>query len=173
MSEVGINHYINTVKGAGPAFTVNNAVNDVDITPNTLPQDFFDASGLFNFDFGENVFIETIRVQLPYSFGNGDNASASPAESGIYLEMGYRDTAANLGSLDQLGVNGILRIPSFNVDVPINTMINQPSNVVADWKIQLVDIEANISMLNVPASLNALIFTPRVFLKVRHTLNMV
>ena len=40
MSEVGINHYINTVKGGGPAFTVNNAVNDVDITPNTLPQDF-------------------------------------------------------------------------------------------------------------------------------------
>jgi len=170
---VGISHYINTVEGSGPTFTVDNTAKNADITKNTLPQDFFDASGLFDFTFGDNIFIEAVRVQLPYSFGNGNNAGASPTESGIYLELGYRDTNANIGTLDEFGVDGIFRIPTFNCDLPVMTLINQPANVDSDWKFQLKDIEANISMLNIPGNINGDVLTPRVFLKVRHTLPMV
>lgn len=171
MLPVGISHYINTV--AGLSFTVDNTIREVDVAKAGLPVSFFDANGFENFQYGENVFIESIRVQLPYGFGNGNNTVASPAETGIHVELNWRDFNGNADFLFQFGSNGMTRLPTFNCDLPVNTMIDQPAAIDSKWKIQLPDFEASISMLNVPDILHTDVLLLRVFLKVRHTLAMI
>ena len=165
----GIVHYINTFEGAGPSFSVDVAANEVRIDKNTLPQNLWDASLLPNFTYGDNILIEAIRVQLPYSFGNGDNASSG---SQILIKLGYKDVTSGSGPISEIGVDGIIIVPTFNCDVTLNTLFYLPSNVTDDFVIQLLDLDGWISMLNVPAQLDTLVMTPQVFLKVRHTLPM-
>ena len=151
------------------------ALSTVAVIDNTLttlsiidagPLTFQDASGNVWFPRGENFFIESIRFQLDYSFGNG-----SPA--GISFVMNYLDDNANSGFITEFGDNGQGFYPTFNCDLPVNTFIEMPSNVTAKWSVNISGLFAQVSMLNVPDSINGQTLNMRTFLKIKHTLQMV
>lgn len=167
MSELGRRQYIFENNADAAFLVVNNAVVDLALTPVGGNAPLEDGLGNIFFAFGDNVFIESIRFQLPYSFGNGGDSSP------ITGQLGYRDDNGNTGTVEEIGESGIFNIPSFNIDFPINTFIPQPANVDSKWSFEMLASGGIVSMLNVPASLNAATIHGKIFLNVRHTLNRV
>lgn len=166
----GISHYILSVETNSPNFTVNTAVNEVPIVfPASIV--FEDGFGQTYFTYGDNVFIESIRFQLDYSFGNGENNFG--VNEGMLVSMVYEDFNANTGNLTQFGANGRAQYPTLQCDLPVESFIRQPDNVDSKWRFILFNLNGSVSMLNVPSALNGQNFLVRVYLKIRHTLEMI
>ncbi len=165
----GVSEYIIS-ETVSPSFVVNTALTDVNIIDNGV-LDFFDSANNPFFPHGDNVIIEAIRFQTDFAFGNGEaNQLGNP---GVRIQLGYIDVNTNSGNVTEVGGNGFITVPSFNVDFPLNTFVRQPANVDSDWTFRQLLISGNVSMLNVPASLNATTQRIRTYMKVRHTFPMV
>jgi len=161
--EKGIREYIFEDDTTSSFLVVNNAVVDLALTDVVGVSPLIGDAGEAFFAFGDNIFIESVRVQLPFSFGNGkDNTE-------LKMIVGYRDGLGNVGLVTELGNVGGFRLPSYNIDFPINTFIPQPSNVLAKWGLEIAVLDGRVSMLSVPAVLNASTIRATVFMNVRHT----
>ena len=164
MSEEGTRQYIFESAVNSTFLVVNNAVVDIALSDVVGVSPLEDAQSNIYFTYGDNVFIESIRFQLPYSFGNGADTSD------IKGKLGFRDFNGNNGVIAELGTLGEFALPSFNIDFPINTLIKQPSTVDSKWSFEIISAQGRVSMLNVPAALNAATIHGRFYINVRTTL---
>lgn len=149
-----------------PFATVDNTQLGLNLAGGSLPALMNDASGFPYFTYGDNVLIESCRIQLPYAFGNGD-VVAGP----ISFQLGYIDKNLNDGLVTQVGAQGQVQLPSFNVDFPINKFIRMPANVNSDWALRVLTTTGNVSMVNVPNSLNGQLVRGVLYCRVSYTLN--
>lgn len=145
------------------AFTVNVALTDVAITG--TPVDFLSAGGNPYFDYGDNLFLESYLITLPYQFGQG-------ALNAPRFQLGFEDLNGHTGTLFEVGYNGFIMLPDANQEYQLGVLIAQPATVDSDWWITLDDIYFNVNMFNTPAALDTEELQAEVMLKVRHTLEM-
>jgi len=163
-SQQGIRNNLCTL-GTNLAFTPNNAVNSVPVAlAANIP--FSDSFGAVYFQYGETILIESIFVSIPYQWGIAELGPLS-------LNFIYRDRAGNNGTLPIFDVTGGINIPDVSINFPVNSLIDTPGLAVNDWRIELSAVTGwAMNMINSPASLNAIIQYPRVFLQVRSNFNL-
>ncbi len=162
---MSINNFI-TNNATGLSFTPNNAVNSV---PLSLPAAVFLSASLTNpyFVFKEPVYIHDIFLFIPYQWGLAN--AAVP----VRLVLKWKDKNANTGFIPELGANGLINLPDTNQLFPINTEIPVPATADSQWGIQLDAVAVNISMINSPAALNAVVQYCRLILRCTYTSNMI
>jgi hypothetical protein len=164
---VGLTHWI-TNYGNTLTFTANNAVTSQPITLAGLPN-LGRTSALVYFPYGDNCLIESISLVLPFQYSGGEMPPPS-------VRLGWVDKAANNGNLVEFGANGEFSIPEYNQPWDVYNMINMPAGVAAaqPWGIRILAVSGLwANQINGPAILNGTTQACRVFLKVRHTLDMV
>lgn len=145
-------------------FTVDNTVNKV--TPIFSLQNFVGPNaGLGNFQARENLILQSAWVCMPYCF--------SFADTQITLEMDWQDTGGNDGIIEPIGNDGLF-IPIENVETPLNIFIAWPNDLAdlpTHFRGQVTG--ADVSMLNVPDSLNGLDMPIWAYIKVLSTYGVI
>lgn len=161
----GITTYIqnqpNTIK-----FTTNSAVNFVAASMVGNPHLGAEPTFFPYFPKGENVTLEALSVRLPYCFGQ--------AESLIVIGFEFINRGGLItGNLDEVGNLGSIALPYANSESELDIYIPMPETIPdEDWSIRIKDIALDISMINMPADLDALELDVYVCAKVHLTNNM-
>lgn len=164
---VGISEFLVTPAGTAQ-FTVNTAVDSVGITQVSAIA-FQDATTANEVVFGDNIFLQSIRFQLPYAFGNGNITDKT--NWGMEYHLTFDDGIAN-GNINEFGALGQNRFPSFNCDFPINSLVYTAPQIRFNWELRGELVSGSVSMFNVPDDLNGDTFDIDVYLKVRHTIRL-
>lgn len=163
MPEVGIVSRLSTFGGI--TVTVNTAANEVAVILVGTP-DLSVNGAIMNFLQGDNFTVEGFSLSLPYQFGQG---TISPG----FFQLGWRDNAANNGSVDEVGDGGRINIPDPNQWYDTFAFIPQPATVADKYHLEVVGLGFNVSMFNAPAVLNTAVLACAIHLKVRHTLALI
>lgn len=161
-----------------PTFTVNVAVNSVDLVPNPATQVMYAGGGSSNFVKGDSFVILSCGYFIPEGF-----RIYGYEEAGILkwpcpvLYLGARDFGGGVDiSLFNFGNNGKMRLPFPNYEFSIGTFTDPVANNLTAATFQLkegfpdasgVD-SVQISMVNVPAALDTLVFKVIPWVKVLH-----
>lgn len=139
-----ISNPVNTI-----TFTTNSAVNFVAAALTGSPLLGAPIQPWPYFSAGDNMILEALSVRLPYCFGQ--------AEDLILLQLEYisKDSVFS-GSLLEIGALGMINIPYANSEVDLNIFIPKPQAIDDQpWGIRLVAIDIDVSMVNMPAVLDA------------------
>jgi hypothetical protein len=162
-----------------PSFTVNNAVDSVDVTATGVWTTLYGAQGLKNFKRGDNFIILSAGYFVPERFviyGYGAAGVILTPSPELFLSI------LKQGGLHQpvypFGTDGSIKFPFPNYEFSIGAFVD-----VEDLAVQSVTYQlectfpfANgepdnlkISMIDVPAALNTKVFRIVPFVKVLHT----
>lgn len=162
-----------------PYFTVNVAVDSVDLISTGVWTKLYAGMSIANFVRGDNIIILSAGYFIPERFQlyGYEAAGAMLTPSPLMLL-----TILKQGGLHQpvypFGSDGTLRIPFPNYEFSIGTFVDVENLAVtsATWNLELTFPYLNgepdslqISMVDVPASLDTKVFRVVPFVKVLHT----
>jgi hypothetical protein len=154
-------------------FTVNTAAVSVPIVG---------VSGLFHVDclvFSRNHFkpldhciLESVSLSIPMCFSTVNLPAVEP----LTAQIVWKSAAGLNYEMNELNGNGYgyFGIHCENQEIPLNVFVTYPTiagNTGMAFEGKM--IKGNISMINVPAALNALVFPVYLMLKVKHNLDMI
>lgn len=163
MNQEGITNWLVTADGL--TVTVNTAVDQVGIALAGTPD--FELNGATKYiNEGENCIIEGFALCFPYQFGQG---LLSP----LRVQIGWRDSGGNNGSVNELGDTGRVNIPDPNYWYDTFTYVPYPTTATAKWHFEIVGIVGSVSMFNAPAALNTDELQIRAHLKIRTTTDLI
>lgn len=148
-------------------FTSNAAVTEVPATD--AASNWKNASGNQFFNSGEGVILKSVIIALPYSFGFGTGC--------VSLDLVYRLDGGGDQNITNLGGGAPLLYPPQCCELPLDVYIppvvpasGSPPAGGVRWAFGSRGNGAfNVSMINLPAALDATLFNACVFLKVKHT----
>ena len=154
-------------------FTVNTAVLSVPIVgiENLFVIDCLALTRNY-FAARDNCTIETVSVSLPSCFSSVNLAGVSP----LTARIRWQSTAGINYPMDELngGGYGYFGIQCENQEIPLNVFVNHPAIVGNPGMSFIVkNIFGNISMVNVPIALNGVVFPIYLYVKIKHTINMI
>lgn len=161
-------------------FTVDNTAVSVAATiPQLQPARILkEPAGAYKFEAKDNIFFKAVSFVLPFDFCLADDRAS------LYLTY-HKASDGSPYPLEEIGGYGRIWLFSENIDQPLNVFWQwQNGSVGSEAYIYLqaqlqshIDQEGiipftwpNISMLNVPASLNNAVLPIYCFLRVIHTL---
>lgn len=169
----------------GAEFTVNTAVNSVDLVASVPgnPQTMTAGAGTlggggFLFDEGDNFTILSAGYQIPESFVMGQYETAAGGEYTfpVMFLRGAVEGGGPILSIDQFGNNGLLRFPFENYEMSLGTFVDPVKRGLVGNKFRLQVLfpqtvggdNPQVSMMNVPAALNGQKFYVTPWIKVLH-----
>lgn len=122
-----VNHNLFIPKSAAPYFTVDTTKDFVELTHQDNGGVFQDSNGYYSFQPGDNVYITSCGVMLPFGFHfdlkdgayNGGGAQSEYLHPSLNLKIGYGTDVATLK-----GLNAALILPAENLDVPLDIFTN-------------------------------------------------
>lgn len=155
-------------------FTVNTALVSVPVV-GVSNLFYIKLGGIAKFDYfrpKDNCFIETVSLSLPACFSTMNLTADDPMSANI----AWKSTAGVPFPMDELNGNGygFFGIHCENQEIPLNIYVTYPAlPIVVGMAFEGVIKKANISMVNVPAVLNGVVFPVYLYLKVKHNLPMI
>lgn len=173
----------------GAQFTVNTAVNSVDLVPSFPgnPQTLFAGSGTVGgggnlFSEGDNFTILSAGYHMPENFVMAQYEIAGGGEYPFPI-MFLRGAVTGGGPIlpiTQFGNNGNLRFPFENYEMSLNTFVDPVKRglVGGDFELQILfpltsgADSPQVSMINVPAALNGVVIYVTPFIKVLHNFTL-
>ena len=150
----------------GITFTVNTAVNNVNLALIGNPV-FSSNVAIVYFAPGDNIIIKGVCLSLPYQFGQ---AKMSPP---MFFQLGWYDSGAGNGNVDEVGDTGYINIPDPNVWYDMNVYVPyQSPNIGAaslKWGLRVIGLGGEVSMINAPAALNTEVLNAQIHFRIQHT----
>lgn len=166
-----------------PTITVNTAVTNVPIVktiPNLLTH--YAGAGTSHFVRGDNFIILSVGIFIPERFvafqyesaGAGDFSSPVIFLAGLPLGAGIPIALFNVGA------NGQIRIPFYNYELSMGVFTDTEANNFSAATFELQSQfpftsgldDPTISMVDVPAALNGVVFSVVPFIKVLHNTHL-
>ena len=164
---------------AAPTFTVNNAVNSVDLVPNPAGAQVMYAGGnVSKFLRGDSFIVLSCGYFVPEGFRIYGYEEAGLLKWPVPIFVLAARPAG--GGIDvpilSFGNNGLLRIPFPNYEISIGTFCDPEANNLTGATFELKEAfpyvsgidSVQISMVNVPAALNGIVFKVIPWVKVLH-----
>lgn len=150
----------------GITFTVNTAVNQVGLTLTGTPV-FEGNVGVQYFAPGDNITLKGFCLSLPYQFGQGN----MQIPGAMYFQLGWFDSGAGNGSVNEVGDTGLLNIPDPNVWYDMDVFVEYKSPIATGlkWGLRVIGLGGNISMINAPAALDTDVLNAEIHFRVQHT----
>ena len=172
-----------TPYGKGARFTVNTAVNSVDLDSVTgNPEKMLAGAGVGLLADGDCFEILSCGFIMPENFVLSQYSTAAGGtllQPVMFLNMEV--PAGPVSPIEPFGNNGQQRIPFENYEMSIGSFVDPVKLGVTGGAFQIncrFPLEVNIgdlpqvSMINVPAALNGEIFDVTPFIKIRHNFNL-
>lgn len=150
------------LSGESGSFTVNNTVKEVALAASgnvTLQT----AGASTNFVDGDNVFLETVRIQSEYQFGHG--------EGDISFQLQWDQ--AGLTPILELSGGASMYLPAPMLEISPMIQLAAPSPGSGNFSMVMTSLVMNVSQLNVPALVNGEILEFQLHVVCRHTIAMV
>lgn len=161
-------------KTEGFSFTVNTAVNFVNIVSNGGSGILGITEIIRNFDWKDNVNLLSLGVFLPLGFEFWPNEDGGNIPIPHYVNLAWR--RASDGAIENF-IPGVYNLPRENYELSLGAFL-KPTDTFGS-KFQLVGnlpisgaVIQRVSMINTPAALNGKHFGVGFLAKVEHTLPM-
>ena len=145
------------------SFTVDTTQQYIQITSLLTNVNFTNSAGLNTFRDGDNVYIESMRIMLPYQFGHADFP--------IQMELKWWQ-GGGTGAIPEFGFLGQTYMPKPAISLPMGIQLQAPSPGSGNFRMQLAQLTMRVSMQLVPAPLNGFTYNPTVQAVTRHTEDM-
>jgi hypothetical protein len=154
-------------------FTVNTAAVSVPVV-SAINLFYVKLGGLLKYNYiaaKDNCNIETVSMSLPACFSTMN----LPADEPMAANISWKSTlGVNFPLLELNSGDGFFGIHCENQEIPFNIYAAYPKfSSVVGCALEGYISKANISMVNVPAVLNTLVFPVYLFLKLKHTIPMI
>lgn len=151
------NEQINTLD-----FTVDTSVNEViAFGPVGGPDIMVARSNGSQFEDGDNIFLESIRIMPGYDFGHGTGD--------IQIGFDYFQNGVDK-IIPEIGIDGTIWMPKPCIEQPMNIQLQAPDPGSGDYSLRLaVAFQMNVSMVCAPDSLNGENIPITVQVRTKHT----
>ncbi len=165
-----------------PKFTVNNAVNFVPVTNMATEKVFWSGASRSTFATGDNLIILSAGYFIPENFAlwNMENLNGVE-EPTVQLRLRLKESGGVYWDINGFGSGGVLPLPFPNYEISLGGFVDTVNLGLSDPTFTLTGYmnydsttatpdRMQISMINVPAALNGVVFYIIPFVKVMHTL---
>ena len=164
---------------AAPTFTVNNAVNSVDLTPNPAgAQKMYVGGNLSKFARGDNFIIHSFGYFIPegFRFYSYEDGGVTHYPFPLLVIAALKSGGGPSIPVSSFGNLGAMRVPFPNYEFACGTFTDAERLGLTDATFELQESfpyptgsdTVQISMINVPAALNGIIFPVIPWIKVLH-----
>lgn len=168
---------------AAPTFTVNNAVNSVDLVPNPAgTQTMYAGANVSKFQRGDSFIVLSCGYFMPEGFRIYGYEEAGMLKWPVpLLLLSARPAGGGIDiAINSFGNNGQIRIPFPNYEVSIGTFCDPEENSLTGATFELKEAfpvvsgidSVQVSMINVPAALNGIVFKVIPWFKILHNFPM-
>lgn len=167
-----------------PSFTVNTAVNSIDVVDAAASVILRGGNQLLHvFDNGDNVLLLSAGYYIPERFvlwDRDDSGGGDGYACPVMVIEAYRENLGTTALLSQVGDNGYLKLPFPNYEWPLGVFVDAANIVNDDYSLMvqfpvgsfLAGTYMQVSMIDVPAALDTLTFHIIPFVKVQHNFDL-
>lgn len=143
-------------------FTVDSAVLEVAVNPVVTPKIFANVNGGVFFVAGDNVLLQKIWSNIAFGFGQGNGSHS--------MNLFWMDQVGGLVAIPELANGSGVFIPTLCGDIalPGDGLSIKVPLVDSLYRLVLVSMALNVSMVSVPTVLDTEVIPVQYYLQIKH-----